>query len=149
MSRFDDINYENDRRVVARSEAQKRRFDEKAMTLTFAVCDENGEEEDIAFPAKYEVCTCCEGRGSHVNPSIDSSGISRDAFDEDPDFEAAYHEGAYDVTCGGCDGRRVEPTIDEARLDKDQRAAYNRVLEMQEDERATRAAVRMERMMGA
>jgi hypothetical protein len=57
----------------------------------------------------WAVCPTCEGEGKHVNPSIDSHGISREEFDEDPDFEEAYFSGAYDVTCVECKGQRVVP----------------------------------------
>ena len=76
-------------------------------------CDTCGEgtiEEDL--PAKFEVCGTCSGKGSHVNPSIDGNGLSREDFDADPDFEESYFRGDYDVRCHECDGLRVVPIID-------------------------------------
>jgi hypothetical protein len=74
-------------------------YDEQRMII-----DIEGEEH----PAKFEVCGLCGGRGSHVNPSIDSHGLSNDDFAEDPDFKEAYFSGAYDVPCACCQGKRVE-----------------------------------------
>ena len=41
---------------------------------------------EIAVPIKKEVCPVCEGHGIHVNPAIDSHGISSEEFWDDPDF---------------------------------------------------------------
>ena len=71
------------------------------------------EGDEVAVRIKYEVCTTCDGKGTHVNPSIDAHGISREEFDEDPDFEESYFAGRYDVPCNECGGNRVVPTIDE------------------------------------
>lgn len=64
-------------------------------------------EEFFVVQRGFEVCPTCEGHGTHVNPSIDAGGISREFFEDDPDFAEAYTSGGYDVTCSGCDGLRV------------------------------------------
>jgi len=56
---------------------------------------------------QFAVCPTCDGNGTHVNPSIDSEGISAEQFYEDPDFEEAYFSGVYDVACAECGGQRV------------------------------------------
>jgi len=89
-------------------------FNEKSMQFII----ETGEGEDIIIPAKYEVCNTCEGKGSHVNPSIDSHGLSREDFDDDPDFKENYFSGMYDVACNECKGRRVSPIPDNERMDE-------------------------------
>jgi len=61
----------------------------------------------------FEVCGTCEGRGLHVNPSIDAHGLSAEDFYDDPDFAEAYFEGRYNVLCHECHGDRVVPEIDE------------------------------------
>ena len=66
-----------------------------------------GEDEPIEVPAHFEVCDVCDGRGSHVNPNIDSHGLSAEDFAEDPDFAEDYFAGHYDVTCYACKGKRV------------------------------------------
>lgn len=55
----------------------------------------------------FEVCDQCRGSGKVVNPSIDAGGLSRERFDEDPDFEERYFAGAYDIQCPTCKGQRV------------------------------------------
>jgi hypothetical protein len=56
---------------------------------------------------RFEVCPLCEGHGKHVNPSIDAHGLSREDFDEDPDFAESYSRGDYDVRCTLCRGEKV------------------------------------------
>lgn len=68
-------------------------------------------------PAIYEVCGTCDGKGAHVNPSIDAHGISPEELSDDPDFREAYFAGHYDVRCVECNGRRVVPVPDETRMD--------------------------------
>ena len=41
------------------------------MTGTIDLEDDDGEEEGVTVALKYEVCSTCEGKGKHVNPSID------------------------------------------------------------------------------
>lgn len=83
-------------------------------------CEEGLAE--VEFPAKFEVCERCRGKGSHCNPAIDGNGLSREDFDEDPDFEEAYFRGDYDVSCYECKGLRVVPVVDEERLSDAARA---------------------------
>jgi len=81
-----------------------RCFDAKTMQF-YADLD---EKEQI-IPAMYGVCPTCDGKGKHVNPSIDSHGISPEEFDEDPGFREDYFSGMYDVPCVECGGDRVVP----------------------------------------
>lgn len=69
------------------------------------------ETEEVVVTIHFEVCSLCNGKGKHVNPSIDSNGLSREDFDDDPSFEEDYFAGAYDVPCYTCKGLRVEPVI--------------------------------------
>lgn len=85
-------------------------------TITREYVNDEGEEHVIDFPAHFEVCTRCQGTGSHVNPAIDGNGLTREDFDNDPDFRDDYFAGVYDVVCEECGGRRVVPVIDRAAL---------------------------------
>lgn len=67
--------------------------------------------DEHAVPFKWAVCETCQGKGKHVNPSIDCDGISGEDFAEDPDFAESYMSGVYDVTCSECDGKRVVPEL--------------------------------------
>lgn len=75
------------------------------------------ENETIVFSGKVCVCETCRGRGSYVNPSIDSNGISPEEFREDPDFEEDYFSGVYDVECHECRGKRVSLELDFEGMD--------------------------------
>ena len=103
------------------------------------------EVDGVALPTKMEVCPACRGKGTHVNPSIDSNGISAEAFAEDPDFAEDYFSGVYDVVCYVCHGRNVVPVVDEDACDPELLAAYN---EQQEAYWDYRAEVAAERRMG-
>ena len=61
------------------------------------------------YHIEWIVCSLCEGRGEYVNPSIDSHGLSREDFDEDPEFRSDYFSGVYNMPCELCKGRAVEP----------------------------------------
>lgn len=92
------------RRVLGLSPLRPSRSSKTAQT------DDDGDYDHRPVePKGYAVCPTCEGRGSHVNPSIDSHGLTAEDFAEDPDFEEAYFSGAYDVRCAECHGKRVVP----------------------------------------
>lgn len=85
--------------------------------------DDNWYRTDL--PAKYIVCPRCEGRGTHVNPSIDDQGLSSEDL-EDEDFREAYFSGAYDVRCFQCEGHRVVPDVDWNALTTEEQADLKR-----------------------
>ena len=94
-------------------------FDEKRMMIVVtegsSEDDAEGEpREPFEVPAVFDLCGTCDGKGTHVNPSIDAHGISREEFDEDPDFRDDYFLGRFDVQCNECGGRRVVPVIAES-----------------------------------
>jgi hypothetical protein len=86
-----------------------------------AMVEVEPDEEPVEVPCKYEVCSLCGGRGSVVNPSIDSGGLSRADMDEMDDgsgeFLEGYMRGVYDINCPTCDGNRVEVTLNRQEAD--------------------------------
>jgi hypothetical protein len=125
-------------------------FDEHAMTAVVFAGDDDFDEGDdshlpIVVPVVWSVCWTCDGNGRHVNPSIDGNGLSREDFEDDPDFAEDYRRGVYDVTCSECGGKRVSPALDRDRCDP-------RTLERAEkwfrDEADSRAEEEAERRMG-
>ena len=100
------------------------RFDEAHMRLV--VLDADDIEREL--PATYAVCAVCSGTGTHVNPSIDSQGLSAEDFAEDPDFAEEYTGGRYDVPCAACAGMRVRPIVSEtaSQDERDLAAAIER-----------------------
>lgn len=77
--------------------------------VDYVDADGHSGSTERLIPCKMQVCPTCEGKGTHVNPAIDENGISQETFDQDPDFEQAYHAGQYDVVCFQCGGLRVVP----------------------------------------
>ena len=106
--------------------------DTDQMTGTIDLEDDDGEEESISVALKYEVCPTCEGKGKHVNPSIDCDGLTAEDFAEDPDFRDDYFSGRYDVTCYECKGQRVVLELDRDNVDAAVLASIDATL----DERA-------------
>jgi hypothetical protein len=109
MYSIEDRNYANDPRVQARDEEPWfLRFNERTMTA-WVVEQDDDDETERPVKCRYEVCDICNGKGTHVNPSIDCGGLTSEDFDEDPDFAECYFDGMFDVTCYGCKGKRVVP----------------------------------------
>lgn len=114
-------------------------------TQKIYLLDDNDTE--IEIPGRFITCPRCEGRGSHVNPSIDEHGLSREDFDEmGPDFEEDYFSGVYDVQCHECKGLRVILEVDEDRATEEQIKLYWD--EIHEEIEYNRTCA-MERRMGA
>lgn len=118
--------------------------------ITFTMLDEETAEVEVELPAKYEVCGRCDGEGKHVNPSVDGNGLSREDFDQDPDFREAYFSGVYDVQCEECSGRTTVLVVDADAckaqgLQKELKAYYRDQREIREMDAISAA----ERRMGA
>lgn len=80
------------------------------MQIDIEFYDDNDEEYTISFPAKYEICDRCKGKGTHVNPNIDGHGITASEWENDWDFEERenYMNGFYDVQCDNkCDYGKI------------------------------------------
>jgi hypothetical protein len=155
QSRLDDVNYYRDPRTTAKRRGSwYDHFDSHSMRCIITVWDydHDHDESDIEVSAwiavHYEVCDLCNGRGSHVNPSIDSGGISSEDFDYDPDFEEDYRRGVHDVPCYQCGGRRVEPVPNDPQPTEEQTRLLKVLRENQEDEAAHEAEVAAELRWG-
>ena len=74
------------------------------------------EEYGVKLPTTWEVCHTCGGEGKHVNPDIDSHGLTAEDFYDDPDFAESYRSGVYDVRCYECKGRTTVRVVDEEAL---------------------------------
>lgn len=99
------------------------------MTFTVTYENEEGEEELIEIPARWEVCGLCNGAGQHINPSIDAHGLSREDFDRDPDFAEDYMNGRFDVPCYRCSGRSTEPVPDMSSCSEVKRKIIEEILD--------------------
>lgn len=121
MTILDDLNYLNDQRSAPAAEAP-------------VVYMDDGSQKPL--PIKWAVCPVCDGKGSHVNPSIDANGLSREQFEDDPDFAEQYWNGTYDQTCTRCKGRTTVPIVDENACDSLLLAMYRRQQQDKADDRA-------------
>lgn len=130
---LENVNYYSDHRVTSRESRWYKSLDEKRMV---AVCgpiyddelDHEYEGKEIKFT--WDVCPTCEGRGRHVNPSIDCCGLSAADFAEDPDFAESYMRGDYDEPCYDCGGRRVVPVPDDEKFLNALESHYNALADM-------------------
>lgn len=117
----EELAYRSDFRVLAAS--HKGIFvacDTKRMTLSLAIGEDG---KPVTFPATYEVCSCCEGRGTTTNPSMDCNGLDTSNM-EDEEVQA-YFAGAYDIVCPNCDGKRVELAIARDQTPEEDLDLYN------------------------
>jgi hypothetical protein len=120
-----NMNYYSDHRVRAQ-EKWYTSFDESTMTAEITI-----GEETHTVPVTFGVCPTCEGKGSHVNPSIDCDGLTQRDFEESPCLHDAYKRGDYDVACYGCGGKRVVPVAGE--MDSDLKKKWEKEQEERED----------------
>lgn len=156
MFNHEENNYRNDPRVCnAQDQASfDSCCDVRRMVYTLNREDESGEIQTFTLPIMRVVCPTCDGRGTHVNPSIDAGGIAGDDEDfwsEDLDYEdedeegnpvSRYHSGVYDVQCGTCHGNNVVCVINRTGADLEALEAWDSLCEDQEDYEAERAAER-------
>lgn len=78
---------------------------------------EDGGEVTYKLPAKYVVCSHCEGHGTHLNEAIRQHAYSMEEFEREfpePEQREAYFRrgGMYDVQCSRCKGLRVVAIVD-------------------------------------
>lgn len=152
---IEELNYRNDHRVRAANKQQwYKELNTRTMTAIITVPFNNGlsgpdheyGEEDHEVPFHYEVCPTCHGKGKHVNPSVDASGLTAEDFAEDPDFAEAYCSGRYDVPCYQCHGQRVVPVMTRDRADPE---LLKRLDADEEDREEFRRFQEAERRFGA
>lgn len=102
---------------------------------------------EVTYPAKWEICSRCDGEGTHVNPSIDGHGISaHDEIWDDEEFHHNYFSGVYDVQCYDCGGAGKQLVVDEDACTPEQ---LEEVIEHYQSEYEYEQMSRMERMYGA
>ena len=93
---------------------------------------DDGDYDEVELPTHFVVCPLCEGKGKHVNPSVDANGLGRGQM-EDEDFMHDYMSGVYDITCNSCNGRRVVKGLDESRCTDGQLDEYYKQQQEQHD----------------
>jgi hypothetical protein len=126
-------------------------------TITLLYENEDNEEITAELPAKMRVCSDCDGIGWVLNESMRHYAYSPEEFMNDFDDEerAQYQTrgGIYDVRCPTCQGKNVEPIVDESQLTDEQKVFFSEWKKFDEkiakSNREYEAMVRMERLMGA
>lgn len=155
---LEETNYARDSRVIAgQSTRWFSSLDRKAMKATAVIEREDDDEaiyeETLEVPFEWQVCPACQGKGSHVNPSVDCCGLSADDFREDPEFAEDYCSGAYDITCNECGGERLVPVMCETSANEEQKKAITSIRDWHSErlrnEAESRAEMIAERRMGA
>lgn len=119
--------------------------------IEFTEMTEDGEEITHELPSRFEVCSGCNGHGTHLNRNIGEHAYTQEEFDEafsDEDDREAYFNrgGIYDVQCETCDGKRVEEVVDEVACSADLLKKYQA---MQQDKHDYERECAAERAMGA
>lgn len=142
----EDQSYYSDRRVTSPGH-DVGDFDKESMMITIETDGEDGEPVELELSAKYHECDVCYGKGTHVNPSIDSGGISSDDefWDEDMDDatgESRYFRGGYDVVCYTCNGEKVIPIVDRSKCSQKDLEIYDQLMEDQADFRSQQESER-------
>jgi hypothetical protein len=103
----------------------------------FTWTNEDGDEVSHVFPICNEVCSRCEGFGSHLNPSIGNHAYSMeefyDSFDNEDIEEYFTRGGKFDVQCQECHGNKVVPVVDESKLTAEQKKLYEQYCQHEED----------------
>jgi hypothetical protein len=102
--------------------------------------DDNDCEHTL--PTKFKVCPLCEGKGTHINPSIDSHGLTAEDFYEDPGFLEDYASGKYNQTCNECHGLRVIEVVDEEACERQLLKDYLKQQEEIQDDKRMRESER-------
>jgi len=144
---IEDYNYYMDQRNIAAStrKPEEAQFKGRHVHIFQIGEDDEGIPVEIFCPTKVALCPVCGGEGRHVNPSVDCCGLTREDFDEDPDFADEYFSGMYDVSCYNCHGEKVVREPDMEQLSDKKRKLVEDWLD-EEAEYAHMCA--MERAMG-
>lgn len=127
------MSYHRDARVRALTDPRRlpvAALEDGAVTICIEDAD-TGDTTEYTVPVVPAVCPTCHGKGTHVNPSIDSHGLTAEDFAEDPDFADDYLGGRYDVECFHCGGARIVVVLDPSKTPP-KVAAYFDELERQD-----------------
>jgi RecJ-like exonuclease len=123
------------------------------MKIKFTHENDDREEVVAELPAKFVVCPCCDGHGTHLNEAMREHAYSREEFEEefDEEMQGEYFRrgGRYDVQCEQCGGKRVVEGVDEEACSTPELKALLKIYEDQlQREAEYRREEAYERRMG-
>ena len=104
--------------------------------------DDDENDQPVALPTKWAICTTCSGNGGH---SRRFGTITSDEFygpDWDEDSREAYMRGDYDAQCEDCDGTGKVKVADRSRMTKEQQAKLDAEIRYEQEYQAEVAAER-------
>lgn len=109
------------------------------------------EERELELPAKWEICSRCDGNGTHVNPNVDGHGITSEEWANEwaEEEKEAYLEGRYDVRCNDCSGSGKRLILDEDAAKQKDPAILQLYFQQLREEAEYQQMCEMERKMGA
>jgi hypothetical protein len=58
-----------------------------SLEFKFEYTDDDGNEVEYVLPGKYEVCSNCEGHGTHLREGMRNHAYTSEEFDEEFDDE--------------------------------------------------------------
>lgn len=128
------------------------------LTIEFVAMNDAGDEVTHQLPARYAVCSGCEGHGTIINPSIGNHAFTREEFDREFDdeqqIEYMTRGGIYDIACTTCNGEKVVAAVDRNACRSDEQTTKLLALydELEKDRRQGNAdwarEIRMQELMG-
>lgn len=114
------------------------------MQVTVTIYNDEGEEQEVSFPAKNEVCPECDGEGSVLREGMRGYAYTQEEFEEafhdDEDREAYFTRGGkYDQQCPCCKGRNVVAVPCPDLMTAEQKELFQQWEEQQEEAARSRA----------
>ena len=103
---LEDRNYQNDHRVRGGRDRWWTEINEDKMLVRHKYDSEDNKQ--VWYMFKYEICDICNGKGHHINPSVDCDGLTYEDL-YDGGYAEDYFGGVYNVQCYKCHGNRVMP----------------------------------------
>lgn len=110
----------------------------KKITLYYET-EDGDEERELEVPARWEICSRCDGEGHHSDPAIDGNGITQSEWAEwDEEDRHNYMSGAYDVCCKECSGSGKQLVVDAVAFKEKSPEDFRRWHKAEKDEQEYR-----------
>ena len=121
----------------------------RRQSIVYETDDHYFEGLTFTLPLKWEVCGRCDGEGVHDHEGFSDGFTQSEWAEETCEFRESYMNGAYDVTCSGCGGKRVMAAVDERYLNEGLKALLDLYYEECQATTEYDSIAAAERRMGA